>query len=369
MSSSSSSSSSSSAAAAAPAAALPPGAGVASQQNFAVDTSLAQREVWLVKVPVSVHPHRGCCPAVCAKAPCGRALNATRTTPMSPPPPSTSPRAAPQEVVAELVHAASEAGGGDGAAPVAIGEFATVGAASAPAAAAARPGQKRPRVALKFALNKALAVAAKGPDGAKAVPTRFSLSLDAPAGQRVLAHAGGSFAFAGVASRVGALVPDMGDPAYGAYMSARRAAEKRAAASKAAPRLADGPAALGLLAAARATSDTGSGGGLAGIMSGNAATERLLVESASAPAAPGSQRVVPKVGTIYALFEAGAYWSLREMAEATGRKEPELRADVATACDYIRQGPHKGRYRLKPEWRTTSSSQPEPNDGIGVDAT
>lgn len=44
--------------------------------------------------------------------------------------------------------------------------------------------------------------------------------------------------------------------------------------------------------------------------------------------------------------------------------QAEVKPDLTTACDYVRAGPHKGCYRLKPEWRSTASVQPDPNDGV-----
>ena len=44
--------------------------------------------------------------------------------------------------------------------------------------------------------------------------------------------------------------------------------------------------------------------------------------------------------------------------------QADLKPDVARACDYLRSGPHKGGYRLKPEFRSVSSAAPEPGDGI-----
>lgn len=239
-----------------------------------------------------------------------------------------------------------------------LGEFVAVGSS-------ASSGQKRQRAALKFTLNKARVLEVAGADAAKRVPTRYSLTLDAPAGTRILAQPpGGGFAFVGVATRAGTMVPEVTDPAYSAYMDARRKREVAASAARSAPRLAEGPSALGVLAAANRNGD-GLGGFGAAILGG---ASGLLTDSSSAPSV--SSRIVPRVATIYALFEAGsAYWSLRELAEATGKKEGDVKGEVGKACDYIRAGPHKGKYRLKPEWRSINSVAPDPEDGIGQNAS
>lgn len=318
-----------------------------------------------------------------------------------------------QEVVADLVRH------GDARESV-IGEFVATGPPP-------KAGQKRPRVQMKLTLNKARITEIAGPDASKRIPSRYTLTLEGPSHNKVLTHtAGAGFSVVGTVGRGGSVVPDVTDPAYGAYMSARRKKELEATAAKSAPRLADTPAALGVLAAATNTSETGALLPLASTSSSSSSTsssaaaaamggaDRMLVEAGGPP--PIANRSVPRVATIYALFESGAYWSLREMAEAVGKKEvralavqncfarcllrearlfvvpaailsnrlyfmcrcyclarfsPRLQADVkptiAQACDYMRAGPHKGKYRLKPEWRSVNSTAPDPNDGVATD--
>jgi hypothetical protein len=255
-------------------------------------------------------------------------------------------------VVAELVRSAD-------ASHATLGTFT---ATALPGPGGARAGVKRPRVQLKFTLDKARVLEVAGADALTRVPCRYTAVLDAPAGARVMTrlHAatgapeqsasgggagggagvgagaaggagglllapppldpdagpdgagGGGFAFLGVASRSGNMVPDPTDPAYGPYVSHRRARERESVAARSTTRLADDPAALGALAAR-----AGAGGDLS-------ASGLLMVEPTRGATAAAVARPVPRVSTVFALFEAGAYWTLREVMEAVGRKEVRL---------------------------------------------
>ena len=46
------------------------------------------------------------------------------------------------------------------------------------------------------------------------------------------------------------------------------------------------------------------------------------------------------------------------------RTQGDLRPEIARACDYMRAGPHKGAYRLKPSFATVKSTRPDANDGV-----
>ena len=55
---------------------------------------------------------------------------------------------------------------------------------------------------------------------------------------------------------------------------------------------------------------------------------------------------------------------MRELVEATAQSEEGLRSEVHQTCDYVRAGPHRGTYRLKPTYRTVTCAAPEPYDGL-----
>ena len=283
-----------------------------SSRADAVDASGAERTVWLVKVP---------------------------------------------EVVAELVRA------GDDAADTVLGEFVALGGPPARAGGGGGGGgAKRPRVALKLTLNRARIAEVAGADAARCIPSRYTLTLEPGTGARLLAQPpGGGFAFVGTAGWSGTLVPDVADPAYAAYTGAKRARELAAASQRAVPRLAEGPSALGVLAAASRTSATGSSGGGGG-------GGQLVATAVTGGGGSALRPDVPRVATLFALFEAGPYWGLREVAAALGRRETDVKPELAKMCDYLKRGPHKGRYKLKPEWRTVSSAPVEEDDGIAAAA-
>ena len=226
-------------------------------RSFAVDTSGADTEVWLVKVPA---------------------------------------------VIAELVRA-SDSG-------ASLGSFTLVESAS-PANSGAR---KRQRPTLQVRLDPAAVAAASGSDAVHRVPQSYVLALDEPTGTRVMEQdaARGPFNFIGVSSRSGNMVPDAKDPAYTAFAAHRRQAELQGQAQRRGTVLAPDPAA--------------SEGGPAAV----AAAARIAATLAAAASGTGARARAPvaRAASIYALFERGAYWTLRDMADATGRREVSKRSGV-----------------------------------------
>lgn len=68
---------------------------------------------------------------------------------------------------------------------------------------------------------------------------------------------------------------------------------------------------------------------------------------------------MPRPRTVLEAFERNAYWTLKNLAEAIGTREADLRADVTQYCDYIRSGEYSRHYVLKPQYLTTGMPVPD----------
>lgn len=287
-------------------------------------------------------------------------------------------------------------------------------------------GTKRTRSQMRWQLDPAVVEAVVGKEAAKRTPKTYTLNLDEPNGTRIIemkktttaassgaatttapsgsapagagssetaaagsssstsAAAGSSsssqpqqtvtsFSFFGTSSRLGTLVPDMRDPSYDAYTKHRRQQEKEATANKKSTTLAGGAGPLDIgpteldFANRRAQQEAA-----AQALAAQRAAERAAAAMAAGALATATATAFfafsggRHASSPYELFERAAYWSIKEMCEATGKKEAELKASIAETCDYIRSGPHRGTYRLKPAFVTATSVKPDLNDGIGA---
>ena len=188
--------------------------------------------------------------------------------------------------------------------------------AAADVATNSAAGRKRPLVHMHCTLDSERLVDAFGADAQKRIPSSYSLTLDAPNGARILTFSeSGGFVFAGVVVQSGNMVPDSADPAYAAYVTQRRQRDLTAQSSK------------------KGT-----------VLARDADASRLgaVPIAASKFAAPASGRsaalpAVPRVATIYALFEHGAYWTLQDMSRATAKREVGTRfrsfqRDIHSLC-------------------------------------
>ena len=181
-----------------------------------------------------------------------------------------------------------------------FGDVTTAPPASDATSGGTATGRKRPLVRLRCTLDAARIVDVFGEDAVTRVPASYSLTLDAPNGTRILTFSESrGFSFAGVVAQTGNMVPDPADPAYAGYVDHRRQRDLSAQANRKGTLLARDSDALrhGASLTADASSAAAARGG-------------------AAPAL-----TIPRVSTIYALFEHGAYWSLHDMARATGKRE------------------------------------------------
>lgn len=230
---------------------------------------------------------------------------------------------------------------------------------------AAMAGRKRGRQQIPLKVHQSTIAAALGPEAVSRVPSSYQMTFDSTTmASRILSfsEASGRFSFFGETARSATVVPDISDPAYDEYTRLRRQKEKEREANKRSTRLETdegviaGLAAIAARAAATGMADTGLTGASGGPAGGAAG---------GAGGSPGVE--VAPASSIYEMFERQAYWGVKDMVEATGKKEADIRAEVLLACDYMRSGPHRGTYRLKPEYRTVSSAAPDVNDGIEAD--
>lgn len=198
-------------------------------------------------------------------------------------------------------------------------------------------------------LSKTRILQTAGSEGAEYTPVRYTLTLEEPVGARVMTHSTGATAFTmlGVASHSGTMVPDPADPAYGKYVAQRSKAKKPAPGQARGTSLADGDVVASIMAARREAPP------LAALAAADAAAE------AAAARAPATS-TVPRATSVLELFEKGALWTLKNMMEATGKKDAEVRADAQKYCDYIRSGDYARYYILKKHLRNQRTPLPDP---------
>ena len=293
-----------------------------------VDTSLLHKDLWVLKVP-SVFTD------LVASAPLGVALGTLRET--------------------------------ESAAP-----------------SAQQAGSKRRKMRLSFVVDPS-AIASLPPDVRSRTPSRYSVALE-PEAQYLAARAmpGTGFVLLGAAEASGMIVPDETDPAYRAHLAHRRARDRAAASGRHGGKLRDetddmlsrmdgGGTAAAAVAASVPSAPRGGAGGGGGV---------------SAPL----QRSGGGGSSVLGLFEVRAYWSLKDLAAATGKKEvcagvrvwvppltrsattaapcpvpvqSEVRYELSDSCEYLRAGAHRGTYRLRAAFRSSSSAPRDPGDDGG----
>lgn len=340
-----------------------------------LDTANVQREVWLVKVPeVLASVVRQACSGGSES---GSGLAAAAA--------SGSVAARPIGKVVEMP--ASGLGSSRPGAPV--------------ARSSAAVGSKRGRQQLRLQLDGDRLIALFGPAVAKRVPRTYTLNLDAPTGTRLLhvtesggasasssdgsaSHSSGSGAatggagasaagssaaaaaaasashpvaasFFGTASAQGAALPDLRDPHYSAYSAWKKSEGDRIAreTKRSTTLVEDGDALTAIDFANRRAE-----------MEAAAAREAREAAADAAGAALDAASAIAPASSIFEMFERQAYWSVKDMAIATGAREGELRELVRSHCEYVKSGPHRGTYKLRPQFRTVASVAPEDNDGI-----
>lgn len=294
-----------------------------------VDTSLLHKDLWVLKVP-SVFAD------LVASAPLGVALGTLRETELS--------------------------------------------AQAAPSAQQAGPSKRR-KTRLSFVIDPS-AIASLPPEVRARTPSRYSVALE-PEAQYLAARAmpGTGFVLLGAAEASGTIVPDETDPAYRAHLAHRRARDRAAASGRHGGKLRDetddmlsrmdggGTAAAAVAASVPAAPRGGAGGG-------------------GGVSAPLQQRSGGGGSSVLGLFEVRAYWSLKDLAAATGKKEvcagvrvwaphwpechhclsplqSEVRYELSDSCEYLRAGAHRGTYRLRAAFRSSSSAPRDPGDDGG----
>ena len=245
-----------------------------------------------------------------------------------------------------------------------LGHFVPTGSGAGAGAGAGAAGRKRTRAQLRLQVAAGLGL-----------PSAYALTLDAPTGTRLIeapvwpaaAAAAASAAtppappaawsLFGLSCAAGTLVPDATDAGYEAAVRARRTEQQAVAAGRRATSLAADGEAPTLVDLAQRRAD--------------AELARAAAASAAAAAAAGAaaattadaERLRP-AASVYDCFERAAYWSVKDLAAATGARDADLRVELQQTCDYIRAGKNVGTFRLKPAFRTTTSVPPDDNDGV-----
>jgi TFIIF, beta subunit HTH domain/TFIIF, beta subunit N-terminus len=212
-------------------------------------------------------------------------------------------------------------------------------------------GKKRQRVDLSCELNSTLLASQ---DGFDKIPTKYNLSLEEGQSMRLLSFTKESgFTFDGVSAFSGSLVPDMKNEGYIRYSKQKRENEREKLKNKKSTVLGAAPS-TGLLQESLQQMPMSSSGETRDRFAGVNFEEFTKVkEPFLIPA------IVQYASSIFELFERKAYWTLKDMAQLTRKKENEIKPQVLQSCEYIRSGPHKGTYKLRPEFRSTQSILPE----------
>jgi len=319
-----------------------------------MDTTLAERQVWVLRVPDVL----------------ARVVRAAATHP-----------GAPIAVLTD--HSAASA-----STTTTSAAASTTGAAAAAADAAARAkaavrsalaGRKRTRTGVTLTLDAGTVREAVGAEEARRTPLVYNVAPVGAvgAGVRVLSRLRGvaGLGWWGTAASVGTAAAAMDDPAYAAYDEHRRALDKAAAAGKRTTQMVTDVAAAGAKAAALASRAAVENEAVAAALA--AAQSSLAARGGAGGGAGGAGEGgagggggagAPRVSSIFALYETQAYWSTKDLAVKTGNREDDIKTLLQECCDYVKSGPHRGRYKLKPQFRTTASAAPEVDDGIGAAA-
>lgn len=101
--------------------------------------------------------------------------------------------------------------------------------------------------------------------------------------------------------------------------------------------------------------------GAAGGLSGAAAARAAAAAAASTAAAAAARAAAPpRARSLLEMFERGAAWTLKDIAEGLGAKEGDVRAEVAEKCDYLRSGPFAKHWLVKAVFRTPRMPLPDP---------
>jgi hypothetical protein len=193
-----------------------------------------------------------------------------------------------QETIAAVINARGLSG-------TPLGSFTT--------SAAVIGGRKRSR--LRFELDASQIERSLGPEAVHRTPKVYDVSLDSNSVpfSRVLCESHATHSFFGAVGMLGQLKPDMSHPSYVAFSDHRKHQQQLMAANKKTTKLASDDILLAAASApARDMQDS--------TQSASGSTSRV-----SAAGLAGTAR------SIFDLFERGAYWSIKELVEATGRKE------------------------------------------------
>lgn len=288
-----------------------------------VDTTRAERKVWLVKVPEIF--------AECVASSEAKGQVFGRFSPLP----------GSQSAGKEKGNGGGGAGGG--------GARGGEGFINSFSTSTASFRGKRSRVQLSVELDEETTRAIAGSDEVfKRTPRTYQLTLDEPIGTRIFANtdeAGAPFVFLGVASQSGVLVPDVTDPAYVAFSAWRRTLDKEKKAGRASTTIAETESIAASLARAREQQ-----------VAAALAVDEYGSSSRSSASAGGRSTGVPRASSVIEMFGYGAYWTLKQIVEGTGAKhDGDVHAEVRRLCLYLRSGEHSKCYILKPEFRTPSS--------------
>lgn len=279
---------------------------------YPCDVRLADREIWVVKVPDVIAEVVKSSSAPTAEIGTFRQIEAA---------PTSRPR------------------------PSAYGAAAarTAGGATHKLGSGAEPPAKRARISLGFTMNKDRATEVLGEAALAYTPLEYTLNLDRPNGLRALSFTDRvGFSITGCASQLGQLLPVRGD-AFTAQARLRFEQERDAAASRKKLRVTE--EVVGPLARAQKWS---------------AATSA----AETAPATIIHGITMGTARSVHECFDKAAYWSIKDLAGAMGLREVDLKTEVQTKADYIKKGPHRGKWRLKSEYRSITSATPDDLDGI-----
>jgi hypothetical protein len=250
-----------------------------------------------------------------------------------------------QDVVADIVASAT-------ASEDTIGHFTLVssdnsngvGPSAASSSSGPLSGRKRNRTQMTLELNPKRVAEIAGSDAVQRTPLRYNMTLEDPLGARVMTHsaAAAAFSIAGQVVHSGTVVADTSDPAYAAFLAHRSKARKTTVAQAGiGTKLADSEDVARMVAARQEAPPLVS-----------AAELESLVSKKTTH--------VPKVRSVLELFEKGPMWTLKNMIEATGKKESDMRADAHMYCDYVRSGEFARYYILKRQFRNARTPLPDP---------
>eukprot|EP01138_Halocafeteria_seosinensis_P007111 gb/GECG01007272.1/.p1 GENE.gb/GECG01007272.1/~~gb/GECG01007272.1/.p1 ORF type:complete len:273 (+),score=39.13 gb/GECG01007272.1/:1-819(+) len=186
-----------------------------------------------------------------------------------------------------------------------------------------------------------------GDQARQVTPEKFKINLGPPQGHRVitLSNEGGGL-MEGVATKSGTAVPDPKDPCYKAYSQENKRRRKEAEKNR---------------------PETGV---LRDREIPQAVNQESIWKASKDPFE--TQKEEPSVtprddATLLSLYEEAAAWSRKNLLAALSRRfsEAKIREDMSRYCEYVQAGPNRGKYILKPEFRSShSATLEEPNKDV-----